>query len=123
MRHAVTIKPLWALGPPAAQALLPRLVDLLARVREDGSLLAACQHAGTSYRHAWGLVRQGEAALGAPLLRMERGKGSTLTPLGETLVWAEQRIESRLGPVLHSLAQELEQEIDKVLPAPPGGRA
>jgi molybdate transport repressor ModE-like protein len=115
MRHAVTIKPQWTIGHPAGGTLVPRLVDLLVRVHEDGSLLAACQQAGTSYRHAWGLVRQGEALFGAPLLLMERGKGSRLTPLAEKLVWADRRIAARLSPVLDSLASELELEIDKVL--------
>ena len=124
MKHAVTIKPHWSWGPPAAQALVPRLVELLLRVRQDGSLLAACRRAGISYRHAWGLVRQGEALFGAPLLHMERGKGSRLSPLGEKLVWAERRIETRLAPLLGSLALELEQEIDKALaPVAPAAAA
>ncbi|MED5619360.1 substrate-binding domain-containing protein [Ideonella sp. BN130291] len=119
MRHAVTIKPQWTIRHPTGGTLVPRLVDLLVQVHEDGSLLSACQHAGTSYRHAWGLVRQGEALFGAPLLRMERGKGSTLTPLAEKLVWADRRIAARLSPMLDSLASELEVEIEKVLSAVP----
>jgi molybdate transport repressor ModE-like protein len=115
MRHAVTIKPQWTLRDVPGGTLVPRLVDLLVQVHEDGSLLGACQRSGLSYRHAWGLVRQGEALFGSPLLRMERGKGSTLTPLGEKLVWADRRIAARLSPVLDSLASELELEIDKVL--------
>ena len=119
MRHAVSIKPQWTIRHPAGGTLVPRLVDLLVQVHEDGSLLGACQHNGTSYRHAWGLVRQGEALFGAPLLVMERGKGSTLTPLAEKLVWADRRIAARLSPVLDSLASELEVEIEKVLSAVP----
>ncbi|MFZ5544062.1 MAG: substrate-binding domain-containing protein [Pseudomonadota bacterium] len=115
MRHAVRIKPQWTIRHPDGATLVPRLVDLLVQVHEDGSLLGACQRSGTSYRHAWGLVRQGEALFGAPLLHMERGKGSRLTPLGEKLVWADRRIAARLSPVLDSLASELELEIDKVL--------
>jgi molybdate transport repressor ModE-like protein len=88
MRHAVTIKPQWTIRHPTGATLVPRLVDLLVQVHEDGSLLSACRRTGTSYRHAWGLVREGEALFGAPLLNMERGKGSTLTPLGQKLVWA-----------------------------------
>jgi molybdate transport repressor ModE-like protein len=119
MRHAVSIKPQWTIRHPTGGTLVPRLVDLLVQVHEDGSLLGACQHSGTSYRHAWGLVRQGEALFGAPLLVMERGKGSTLTPLAEKLVWADRRIAARLSPVLDSLASELEVEIEKVLSAVP----
>ncbi|MES1264701.1 MAG: substrate-binding domain-containing protein, partial [Variovorax sp.] len=68
-----------------------------------------------SYRHAWQLIREGEELLGAPLLRMERGKGSSLSPLAEKLVWADRRISARLSPMLDSLASELQAEIDRVL--------
>jgi molybdate transport repressor ModE-like protein len=117
MRPQVQIRPAWTLRDERGTTLVPRLIDLLVQVHEDGSLLAACQRAGVSYRHAWGLVRQGEALFGAPLLVMARGKGSTLTPLGQTLVWADRRIAARLSPLLDSLASELELEIGKVLSA------
>jgi molybdate transport repressor ModE-like protein len=111
----VSIKPQWTIQWPAGQTLPARLVDLLAQVHRHGSLSTACKEAGTSYRHAWDLIRQGEALFGATLLEMERGKGSTLTALGSKLVWADQRIAARLAPVLESLASELESEIDRVL--------
>ena len=46
------------------------------------------------------MVRQGEAMFGAPLLQMERGRGSRLTPLGEKLVWADRRIAARRGDAI-----------------------
>jgi hypothetical protein len=48
-----------------------------------------------------------------------RGKESTLTPLGEKLVWADHRIHARLKPVLESLASELSAEIAQVMAAQP----
>jgi len=60
-----------------------------------------------SYRHAWQLIRQGEALFGTPLLNMERGKGSNLTELGDKLVWADRRINARLAPLFVSLADGL----------------
>ena len=42
-------------------------------------------------------------------------KGSTLSALGEKLVWADHRIAARLKPVLDSLASELAAEIDQVV--------
>jgi molybdate transport repressor ModE-like protein len=114
MRH-VSIKPQWTIQWPGEQTLPARLVDLLTQVHRHGSLSNACKEAGTSYRHAWDLIRQGEALFGAPLLAMERGKGSRLTALGGKLVWADQRVAARLAPVLASLASELESEIDSVL--------
>jgi len=111
----VSIKPQWTIRLPDGQALPARLLELLAQVHVQGSLSAACHEAGTSYRHAWDLIRQGEALFGASLLQMERGKGSRLTALGDKLVWADQRVTARLTPVLESLASELETEIDSVL--------
>lgn len=111
----VSIKPQWTIRFSDGKSLPPRLLDLLAQVQDHGSLSAACQKAGTSYRHAWDLIRQGEAMFGADLLEMERGRGSRLTPLGEKLVWADQRILARLAPGLASLASELETEIESVL--------
>jgi molybdate transport repressor ModE-like protein len=125
--HKVTIRPQWSIiraaggaeGPPegdgAPETLSPRLISLLVQVSDLGSLAAACQKHGHSYRYAWDIVRHGEAWFGAPLLRMERGRGSTLTPLAEKLVWADRRIAARLAPVLDSLASELEVELRRVV--------
>ena len=111
----VSIKPHWTIRFPEGKTLPPRLLDLLAQVQTHGSLSAACQTSRTSYRHAWELIRQGEALFGAGLLQMERGRGSRLTPLGEKLVWADQRIAARLAPGLDSLSAELESEIESIL--------
>ena len=115
----ISIRPTWTLHDPDAPVFPPRLLDLLVQVHAQGSLLAACQQLGMSYRHAWDLVRQGEAHFGATLLHMERGRGSTLTALGEKLVWADHRITARLKPVLDSLASELSTEIARVLSTEP----
>lgn len=114
----ISIKPVWTLQDPDRPALPPRLIELLVQVHALGSLLAACQQLGLSYRHAWDLVRQGEAHFDTTLLHMARGKGSTLSALGEKLVWADHRITARLSPVLESLASELATEISQVLAAP-----
>ncbi len=111
----ISIKPTWTIQDPDGPPLPSRLIDLLVQVHAQGSLLAACQKLGLSYRHAWDLVRQGEAHFGAMLLHMERGKGSTLTVLGEKLVWADHRIAARLKPVLDSLASELAAEIGQLI--------
>jgi molybdate transport repressor ModE-like protein len=111
----VSIEPHWTIRLDATEALPPRLLGLLTAVHERGSLAAASVALGASYRHAWELVRQGEALFGAPLLHMERGRGSRLSELGEKLVWAERRIAARLAPELDSLASELEAEVRRVL--------
>ena len=115
----VTIRPQWTIRGGAGGSLAPRVLEVLVKVHEHGSLSGACAALRVSYRHAWELIRQGEALFGQPLMLMERGKGSTLTALGEKLVWADRRIAARLSPVLDSLASELGAEIGKVLASPP----
>jgi molybdate transport repressor ModE-like protein len=117
--HEVHIKPQWTIRQPDGAALAPRVIELLVKVLEHGSLSSACAEAGVSYRHAWELIRQGEAMFGQPLVAMQRGKGSSLTPLGEKLVWADRRITARLSPLLDSLASELGAEIEKLIPTAP----
>jgi molybdate transport repressor ModE-like protein len=115
----ISIRPVWTIHDPQAPAFPPRLLEMLVQVHAQGSLLAACQSLGLSYRHAWDLVRQGEAHFGATLLHMERGRGSRLSALGEKLVWADHRITARLTPVLESLASELAAEISQVIAGKP----
>jgi len=113
--HKVSIQPLWTISDAGGQNLSPKLLQLLADVQTHGSLSGSCKVQGGSYRHAWNLIRQGEAQLGMPLLNMVRGKGSVLTPVAEKLVWAGHRIAARLTPTLESLASELEAELTKVM--------
>lgn len=61
------------------------------------------------------LVEQWSEFFGVPLVETHRGKGTTLTPFGEKLVWAGQRLQARLGPQLENLAQELATEIKPFL--------
>lgn len=113
--HQVSIRPTWSISRDGGAALPEKVIALLVQVGDGGSLLQACKNLAVSYRHAWELIRQAELALGTPLLTMERGKGSSLTPVGQKLVWADRRIRARLSPVLDSLASELQAEIEQVL--------
>lgn len=113
----VSISPQWTISDAQGHNLAPRLLELLKDVAEHGSLAAACKTTGASYRHAWNLIRNGERQLGRPLLNMARGKNSTLTPLGEKLVWAGRRISARLTPMLETLSSELEGELSRVMHA------
>jgi molybdate transport repressor ModE-like protein len=110
----ISVKPVWTIESDEHGTLSPRLIELLAMVHQEGSLLAACTRLGLSYRHGWDLIRNGEAHFNTTLLHMERGKGSTLSPLAEKLIWANHRIMARLQPILDSLASELSTEIAKV---------
>jgi molybdate transport repressor ModE-like protein len=111
----IAIRPTWTIQDPQGPTLSTRLIELLVQVHEQGSLLTAAKEMSLSYRHAWDLVRQAQDQFKAPLLNMERGKGSTLTPLAEKIVWADHRIGARLKPVLDSLASELAAELRRAL--------
>lgn len=104
----------WRLGrePDELQDAGP-LLALLSAVHATGSLAQAARELGLSYRHAWGLVAQTEARLQQPLVQRGRGQGSSLTPVGQRLVWADQRVSARLQPLLQSLASEVEGELDR----------
>ena len=114
MKH-ISLRPAWTIQDDDGPPLSTRLIELLVRVHTEGNLSSAAKAMGLSYRHAWDLVRQGESHFGSPLLRMERGKGSTLTDLGEKIVWADHRIMARLKPALDSLASELAAELHRTL--------
>lgn len=107
----------WGLATDDGEEIPFRLIELLTAVQTHGSLLTAAKASNTSYRHAWGLVQQAQDALGVPLLEMSRGKGARLTPLAEKLVWANRRIRARIGPLLETLASEIETELRHALQA------
>lgn len=113
----IVIKPQWLIQSDQAEIrqALPRLLELLALLHEDGNLAHACRELNLSYRYAWGMIREGGQLFGAPLVETAKGQGTRLTELGERLLWAEKRINARLAPVLDSLATELEVEIQQAL--------
>jgi molybdate transport repressor ModE-like protein len=111
----VAIDAHWQLRRQDGTPLVPRLTALLVGIQQTGTLAAACRSAGLTYRYAWGLLRDGERAFGHSLVASQRGRGAKLTPLGERLAWADQRIAARLAPLLDSLASEVESEIERAL--------
>ena len=112
----------WQMGQGRPERLESELFALLTTIKERGSLQVAARENGVSYRHAWGLMQKWKALLGQPLAYLERGRGATLTPIGEKLLWGQRRISARLGPELDSLASELASELHGLIhrdPLPP----
>lgn len=112
----------WQLGQGRPERLEHELFSLLNSIKERGSLQVAARENGISYRHAWGLMQKWKGLLGQPLAYLERGRGATLTPIGEKLLWGQRRISARLGPELDSLASELASELHGLIhrdPLPP----
>ena len=104
----ISIAPQLRLRHDADDLALDKVLSLLTQVQAHGNLQAASQALGQSYRGAWGHVKEVEALIGAPLLTMARGRGAVLTPLAQRLLWGQKRLQARLGPLLETMASELQ---------------
>lgn len=111
----ILVRPAWLVSNEAGEELDQQLFPVLQAIHDAGKLTVAAAKVGVSYRHAWNLIGRWSEFFGSPLVNLERGRGTTLTPLGEKLLWAEQRINARLAPQLESLASELNLEISKLV--------
>ncbi|MEH6822741.1 MAG: substrate-binding domain-containing protein [Motiliproteus sp.] len=111
----IDIIPTWSFRDEAGHQLDPKLFGLLAAIHEQGKLTKATLQVGISYRHGWNLLKKWTAFFGCELVSLQKGKGATLTPLGEKLLWTEQRVVARFEPQLKNLASELNLEIQKSL--------
>lgn len=114
--YRVSIEPHWHISYAKSAAIdTALLLRLLSAIQSHGAILQAAKSVHLSYRHAWGLLREAETVFGGALLEKKRGRGTTLTSLGCTLLWADRRIAARLSPTLESLSSELEAELVKSL--------
>ncbi|CAM3950321.1 substrate-binding domain-containing protein [Bordetella tumulicola] len=117
-KFRIGLRPQWLLEGDAehpGQALHDMLA-LLAAIDATGNIAGACRACGLSYRHAWGVLRRFEGLFGTPLLITKRRQGTQLSPFAQRLLWANRRIEARLMPTLESMASELQEELEKLLP-------
>jgi len=111
----IHIKPSWTFSSDTGETVDPQLFRVLRAIHETGKLTLAAQQAQLSYRYAWDLLGKWGQFFGTPLVKMERGKGAQLTPLGEKLLWAEARSGASLFPQLENIASELNLEISRAL--------
>ena len=74
--------------------------DILKAVQHTGSIKAAADEVGKSYRHVWDKIKQAEAALGVPLVHTQVGgknsRRSELSELAQDLVRDFDEFRSRL---------------------------
>lgn len=75
----------------------------------------AAKTLGVSYRYGWDLLRKWSALMGHPLADLQRGRGAKLTGIGVKLLWGQRRVNARLGPMLESLASEIDAELSSVV--------
>jgi molybdate transport repressor ModE-like protein len=112
----VEIEPVWRFRREDNDQSMLMMLELLNELRATGKITRAAERAGMSYRHCWNLIEKWAKFFGTPLVERARGRGTHLTALGEKLVWAGQRLRARLGPQLQNLAQELQTDLNEVLP-------
>ncbi|OZI20373.1 LysR family transcriptional regulator [Bordetella genomosp. 9] len=115
----VALRPGWWLtqgGGDHEGIALQEVLALLSAIDAVGHIAGACRACGLSYRHGWGVLRRFEAVFGTPLLITRRRQGTALSPFAQRLLWANRRIEARLMPMLDSLASELQEDLEKLLP-------
>ncbi len=114
-KKKLTISPAWVFRTDDGELFQPALFRLLENIRDTGKLTAAAEATGISYRHAWNLLDRGTDFCGLPLVIMRKGQGTTLSALGEKLLWADHRVKARLGPQIDSMASELNDQIQQLL--------
>jgi putative molybdopterin biosynthesis protein len=92
------------------------LLRLLGELAQAGSLREAARRAGVSYRYAWGALGDGARLFGAPLVDMQRGRPARLSPLGERVLAADERVRSGLGEHFERLRAEIPALLADALP-------
>jgi len=101
----------------AARRLGPGKVDLLERIGEHGSISAAGRAMGMSYRRAWDLVAELNAAFAQPLVAAQsggrHGGGASLTPFGRELVAHYRAIEAKAAQAVAAHLAALEAVVNK----------
>ena len=112
----IEIQPVWHFRRDGEPGSMLVMLDFLNEIRATGKITRAAERTHLSYRHCWNLIEKWSEFFGTPLVERRRGSGTRLTPLGERLVWAGQRLQARLGPQLQNLSQELETQINQFLP-------
>lgn len=115
----VEIAPIWRFQRSRDAQSLEVTLDILSEIHATGKITAAASRTGLSYRHVWNLIEKWGDFFGSPLVVSRQGSGTSLTPLGDKLVWAGQRLEARLRPLLQNLSQELQTEVNQILDTGP----
>lgn len=111
----ISVEPAWIFKDESGSRLDPQLFLLLSAIHEQGKLTQAAKQVGISYRHSWNILNQWAGFFGCELVILQKGRGASLAPLGEKLLWAQQRLTARLDPQLKSFASEINLEIQRSL--------
>lgn len=109
----ISVEPAWIFKDERGNRLDPQLFLLISAIHEHGKLTLAAKQVGISYRHSWNILNHWAGFFGCDLVHLQKGKGASLSLLGEKLLWAQQRLIARLEPQLKSFASELNLEIQR----------
>lgn len=92
--------------------------EMLKTIRSAGSLVAACEAMGYTYRKTWGEMKKIEQLLGFPLLEKTRGGkdgGNTqLTPQGEKMVAAFDALHHKMDTEMEHAFDDFKKIIDRL---------
>ena len=83
---SIALRPVWRFRGADNRELDLTLLELLDGIERSGKLTVAARSAGVSHRHAWNLIEKWAGFLGAPLVTIERGRGTQLSALGAKLL-------------------------------------
>ena len=90
--------------------------ELLKKVKRTGSLKAAANELGVSYRKAWGNVEDIEKGLGFKLLERQRGGAeggkTTLTAEGEKLIEAYEELRAEFNNSIYKITKKFFHSIN-----------
>lgn len=111
----ISVEPAWTFKDESGSRLDPQLFLLINAIHEQGKLTLAAKQVGISYRHSWNILNHWAGFFGCELVLLQKGRGAKLSPLGEKLLWAQQRLIARLEPQLKSFASEINLEIQRSL--------
>jgi molybdate transport system regulatory protein len=96
---------------PGVGPIGPGKIDLLRKIREHQSISAAAREMSMSYRRAWLLVDDLNAAFQRPVVEKWTGGrlrgGAKLTPTGEKLVASYETVVARADSANRVLLDEL----------------
>lgn len=94
-----------------------RSLNLLMLIKETGSLKAAAEKYGISYRKAWGDLKESEEKLGFTLLDKTRGGQhggrSELTDDGEDLIKAFHELNNDINESIKKVTKKFFRKINK----------
>lgn len=91
---------------------------LLKAIKETGSLKAAVESMGITYRQTWTKLKNIEEKLGFPIIEKTRGGAeggqTTLTPQGEKIVEFFDKVYHEFEPSVKTIFKQLVDELNSI---------